>query len=86
MIKNESLWIKIFQEKLVKTKGTQARGMKGKIVNFSANLIKTHKAADEDYEDYESSLDEQQPNGNVPAHPEVNKLQFACFSYLSLFL
>ena len=73
----------IFQEKLVKTKGTQARGMKGKIVNFSANLIKTHKAADEDYEDYESSLDEQQANGNVPAHPEVNKLQFACFSYLS---
>ena len=86
MIKNESLWIKIFQEKLVKTKGTQARGMKGKIVNFSANLIKTHKAADEDYEDYESSLDEQQPNGNVPAHPEVSKLQFACFSYLPLFL
>ena len=81
---NSDFFFYIFQEKLVKTKGTQARGMKGKIVNFSANLIKTHKAADEDYEDYESSLDEQQANGNVPAHPEVNKLQFACFSYLPL--
>ena len=65
------------QEKLVKTKATQARGMKGKIVNFSANLIKTHKAADEDYEDYESSLDDHQTNGNMTTHPQVKWLDVA---------
>ena len=67
----------IFQaeDKLVKSKGNQAKpkGVKRKIVNFSANLIKTHKAAEEDYEDFESSIDENQPNGNglTTAQPEV---------------